>query len=85
MTYCRVRSSTVVPQESVDPKEFTACFVLSPLPDPTWARLFKDAVADRPIRLTGDRAYVQGRNRIDVGALLELVDAVNEERAAVVR
>jgi hypothetical protein len=39
-------------------------------------------VGDLPMRLAGDRVYVQGRNRVDVGALLELLDASNTRRAA---
>lgn len=81
-SYCRVRTTSVVPQESDDPKELTACFVLHPHPDPTWSRLFEEAIGERPFRLAGDRVYVSGRSRIDLAGLLELVDVVNEERTA---
>lgn len=77
MTYCRVRSSSVVPQVSDDPHEFTACFVLHPYPDPPWSRLFVESIRGQPFRLVGDRVYVQGRNRIDLEPLLEIVAAVN--------
>lgn len=77
-SYCRVRTTSVVPQESDDPRELTACFVLYPHPDRDWQALFVESIHGQPFRLAGDRVYVQGRNRIDLEPLLELVDRVNE-------